>query len=219
MTDRAEILQAVLRHVPFDGWRKPMLEAAAADCGLQAAEIYRYFPGGIQDIVDFWLRDISQEMTDVVAASEETSVTKRIRLAVLTRFQIMTPDRETVRQTMIYFSFPGRQQQAGKALYHTVDAMWHAAGVYDTDFNFYTKRLLLSGVYSSSLLFWLTEEGADEAALADFVDRRLAGIMKIQKRRGRMEKRLGNLCKKLPSPLAMAVRARYGRPPLQTETG
>ena len=45
-----------------------------------------------------------------------------------------------------------------KLLYSTVDAMWRAAGDTSTDFNFYTKRAILSAVYSSTLMRWLAPQ-------------------------------------------------------------
>ena len=38
-----------------------------------------------------------------------------------------------------------------KNLYKSVDIMWYLAGDNSTDFNFYTKRLTLAGIYTSAL--------------------------------------------------------------------
>ena len=58
----------------------------------------------------------------------------------------------------------------------TVDAIWHAAGDRSTDFAWYTKRGVLTAVYSSTLLFWLRDGSEDDAATLAFLDRRMAGI-------------------------------------------
>src|SRR3546814_10685041 len=58
-------------------------------------------------------------------------------------------------------------------LYRTVDAIWYAAGDRATDYNFYTKRALLAGVYSSTLLFWLNDKSENFAATWAFLDRRI----------------------------------------------
>jgi ubiquinone biosynthesis protein COQ9 len=56
-------------------------------------------------------------------------------------------------------------------LYRTVDAIWYAAGDTSTDFNFYTKRATLAGVYSSTLLYWLNDRSEGSEATWSFLDR------------------------------------------------
>ena len=41
--------------------------------------------------------------------------------------------------------------------WRTADLMWVQAGDSSTDFNHYTKRLTLGGVYASTLLVWLDQ--------------------------------------------------------------
>ena len=50
-----------------------------------------------------------------------------------------------------------------KLMYRTVDAMWRAAGDTSTDFNFYTKRGILAGVYGSVLVRWFNDTSEDES--------------------------------------------------------
>jgi ubiquinone biosynthesis protein COQ9 len=50
-----------------------------------------------------------------------------------------------------------------------------------TDFNWYTKRATLSGVYGSTVLFWLGDDSPGHAATWEFLDRRIADVMQIEK--------------------------------------
>jgi ubiquinone biosynthesis protein COQ9 len=52
-------------------------------------------------------------------------------------------------------------------------------------------------VYSATLLFWLRDDSEDGAATAAFLDRRLAGVARIGKLRGRFEGRLAGLRERL----------------------
>ena len=65
--------------------------------------------------------------------------------------------------------------------WHSADAMWRLAGDTATDFNHYTKRLTLSGVYAATLLAWLDDDSEGWADTAAFLDRRLAGVMRFEK--------------------------------------
>ena len=77
----------------------------------------------------------------------------------------------------------------------TVDAIWHAAGDRSADFSWYTKRAILAAVYSATVLYWLRDTSEDDAATLAFLDRRLAGVGRIGRLRGRVEAALGRACR------------------------
>ena len=65
---------------------------------------------------------------------------------------------------------------------------WHSEGIQpapagdtSTDFNFYTKRATLAGVYSSTLLYWLNDRSPGAEQTWSFLDRRIDDVMKIEK--------------------------------------
>ena len=78
-----------------------------------------------------------------------------------TRLEILKPHKEAARRAAAFLSLPLNAALGAKLLYRTVDAMWRAAGDTSTDFNFYTKRAILAGVYASTLMRWFndTSEG------------------------------------------------------------
>jgi ubiquinone biosynthesis protein COQ9 len=52
-----KILEAALSHVAFDGWSRKVLDAAAADAGVDPAEARVLFPDGGDDLnrhLDEW---------------------------------------------------------------------------------------------------------------------------------------------------------------------
>jgi ubiquinone biosynthesis protein COQ9 len=69
---------------------------------------------------------------------------------------------------------------AAKLLYRTVDAMWRAAGDTATDFNFYTKRGILAGVYGATAVRWFTDTSEDEKATDDFLAARIENVMQFE---------------------------------------
>ena len=75
----------------------------------------------------------------------------------------------------------------------TVDKIWRAAGDRSTDFNFYTKRMLLGAVYTSTLLFWLDDSSYDNSATWKFLDRRINDVMKLQTLRSNLARRVQTL--------------------------
>ncbi len=59
------------------------------------------------------------------------------------------------------------------------DDVWHAAGDKSTDYNWYTKRGLLAGVYTATELYMLTDYSPGFADTWDVLDRRLKDVMTI----------------------------------------
>ena len=57
--------------------------------------------------------------------------------------------------------------------------MWRIAGDKSTDFSFYTRRISLAAVYTSTLLFWLNDNSENNVETEFFLDRRLKDISKI----------------------------------------
>ena len=77
--------------------------------------------------------------------------------------------------------------------WRSADLMWRIAGDTATDYNHYTKRLILSGVYGSTLLVWLDDQSEGWMETGAFLDRRLADVM-------RFEKWKANWTRQRPSP-------------------
>ena len=112
-------------------------------------------------------------------------VRARIAAAVRLRLELLEPHREAVRRGLAFFALPPNAAVGLKCLYRTVDAIWYAAGDRATDYNFYTKRLLLAGVYSSTLLFWLDDASEGREATWAFLERRIAEVLKVGGRLGK----------------------------------
>ena len=178
---RDQLLAAALAHVPFDGWTGRALRAGAADLGLDPALAANAFPGGPAELLEAFSAEIDRRMLAALEARDLGAMKHRQRIAtaVRARLELLAPQREAVRRGLSFLAVPRNAALGAKCLYRSVDAIWHAAGDTSTDYNFYTKRLLLAGVYSATLLFWLNDESKDFSETWAFLDRRLAEAIKI----------------------------------------
>jgi len=116
----------------------------------------------------------------------------RIKSAVRIRLERHAGEREAARRALALLSLPFNTPLALRLLYKTVDAMWYAAGDTSTDFNFYTKRATLAGVYSSTLLYWLADRSPGSEATWGFLDRRIDDVMKIEKLKSQVKSWTGS---------------------------
>ena len=181
-----QLIDAILNHIPFDGWSEASLKLAAADCGVSETELITVFPAGVADAIAAYGAYADEKMKAAFLARHEAElasmpVHRKIRTLILTRLEQAAPHKEVVRRTLTVLARPQHAKLAAKLLYDTVDVMWRTAGDTSTDYNFYTKRATLSAVYSATLLAFLSDNSADMAKTEAFLDRRLADIARIPK--------------------------------------
>ena len=188
---RDAVLAASLVHVPFDGWCWTALRRGALDAGLSAIDAERAFPGGGPDAIAHHNALADRGMLAAMAATDPTGlkIREKIALAVRSRIDGVVTDRDAVRRGLALLALPQHAPLAARLLYRTVDTIWHAVGDSATDWNFYSKRALLAGVYSATLLYWLTDESPDRQASWAFLDRRIANVMALP----RLTLRMGGL--------------------------
>jgi ubiquinone biosynthesis protein COQ9 len=203
------LLDAVLAHVPFDGWSERALAAAARDLGVDPALALNAFPGGPIDMISAFSARADVAMLEALVASDvgALKVRERIALAVRLRLEAVARHREAERRAVAFGALPQNAPRMLALAYRTVDLIWQAAGDQATDFNHYTKRALLLGVYAATLAHWLADESQDQAATWAFLDRRIADVLKIET----VKAAAGALAARLPSPIGVLARLRYGR--------
>lgn len=186
--ERDAAIEAVLPHVPFDGWTRTALRHAGPDADL-------LFPGGAADLVeafcDFADRRMEQEAAGLNLAGEKLPA--RVRVVIALRLSQIRPHREAMRRATALLALPMNVRLAARCTARTADAIWHAAGDRSTDFSWYTKRAILASIFGATILYWLRDGSEDDAATLAFLDRRLAGVGRIGRVRRRVEGMLGRL--------------------------
>jgi ubiquinone biosynthesis protein COQ9 len=207
---RRRLLNATLAHVPFDGWTGAAMMAGARDLGLSPAEAANAFPGGPVEMIEFMSLEADRRMLEALEREDLAAlkVRERVALGVRRRLELYARDREAIRRALAVLALPQNGPLALRLLYRTVDAIWYAAGDTATDFNFYTKRALLAGVYGSTLLAWLDDRSPDLEESWAFLDRRIADAMRLPQ----AAQRLAAPLRWLPNPVYLFRQAgRRGR--------
>jgi len=180
---RRKLALAVGENAAFDGWTSKAVDSTAAQIGIDPAQARLAFPKAPADMVDAYIQGVDAAMEahftpERVAAMK---VRDRIRSLVWFRLETMAPAREAIRTGLSILAMPQNLAMAAKAGWRSADLMWRIAGDTATDYNHYSKRLILSGVYGSTLLAWLDDQSEGWTETGAFLDRRLAGVMKFEK--------------------------------------
>ena len=170
-------------HAAFDGWSDEALAMAAETLGVPPARARLAFPGGQAEMIDAWFDSVDRAMVvafppDRIAAMK---VRARIRELVLFRLEAIRPHREALRRALAILALPGNVAAAARLAWRAADRIWRLAGDTATDFNHYSKRAILVGVYGSTSLVFLDDSSEDLVATRAFLDRRIDDVMRFEK--------------------------------------
>ncbi len=204
---RPEILAAVITHVPFDGWSDAAIKNAAKDLDLPPDFMRMAYAGGVSEMIEAHLANLDTELEKVLAKAklDKMKIRDRIKTAVLARLKLNEPDKELVRRTVGFLALPTNAPLSAKCLWRTCDLMWRMAGDTSTDYNHYTKRMILGGVYSTTLLTWLNDKSDDYQDTKAFLDRRIENVMEFEKFKFKAKEAIGDL----PDPFEILGKIRY----------
>ena len=184
------VLDAALERAAVEGFTDKLLLHAGKEAGLSASEIARLFPQGIPSLLEFYSAVVDAEMEKRIRNLDLASmpVRQRISTAVLTRLAILQPNKDAARRAAAHLSLPPNVPLAARLVYHSVDSMWRAVGDRSTDFNFYTKRGILAGVYTATLMRWFTDASPDEHETDAFLSARIENVLQYEKLKASMRR-------------------------------
>ena len=182
MSDTKEkLLDAALLHVPFDGWSPSVFEAAIKETGVAPGLARGLCPRGAVDLAAAYHKRGDRRMVERLEQADLDDMRFRDRIAAAVRFRLeAVEDKELVRRGMALFSLPQYAPDGARLLWDSADLIWTTLGDTSDDINWYTKRATLSGVYSSTVLYWLGDETEGHAATWEFLDRRIDDVMRFE---------------------------------------
>jgi len=186
---RIDLIKAMLTHVPFDGWTWEAMEQGAIDIGYEKKKtsserikIFKdLFKNGSIDFIDIFSEIIDLEVKENYNSIEEKPerVPEKIKKIIMIRLNLCQKYKEAVRSSISLSAIPVNAKISLNILYRTCNSIWRIVGDKSTDFSFYTRRISLAAVYTSTLLFWLNDKSNNNIETEFFLDRRLKDISKI----------------------------------------
>ena len=161
------------------GLNKNSLENISKRYGLNINEIELLFPEGNIDLIKFTLEQLNKELEEYCKKIDliRLPVHKRIKKVLLSKISLMDKNKFFYRSIFLNLLIPKKNFSLSSQLYNSVDQIWFIAGDSSTDFNFYTKRLILSGIYSRIILFFFNNNNQEE--LENILDESLKRVSKI----------------------------------------
>lgn len=170
-------------HAVFDGWSDKALAMAAAELGVPEGRARLCFPQGAVQMIDAWFDaiDIAMARAYPLERIAKLKIRERIRDLVLYRIEVINPHKEALRRALGILAQPQNAMTGARLAWRAADRMWRIAGDTATDFNHYSKRGILSALYTSTMLVYLDDASEDLVETRGFLDRRINDVMRFEK--------------------------------------
>lgn len=185
---RGALLEIALKRAPFEGWTRIMMSRAAVEAGVSRSEVAAAFPKGVSDLLEFWSDRLDESMAEAMSGPIFTGlkIREKVGFGVRTRLGAMRAHKEAARRAAATLALPLYATLAPRLIWRTADAIWRGLGDKSTDFNFYSKRAILSAVWASTFARWLGDDSAGETLTNEFLDRRIDNVMQFEKVKARL---------------------------------
>ncbi|KAM6354365.1 ubiquinone biosynthesis protein COQ9, mitochondrial isoform 3-T3 [Alca torda] len=181
------ILTAALEFVPEHGWTAEAIAEGAKSLGLSAAAAGMFHSDGSELILHFMsqcntkLSELLEQEQKLVqlGEAEKKPTDQFLRDAVQARLRMLIPYIEKWPQALSILLLPHNIPSSLNLLTSMIDDIWHYAGDQSTDFNWYTRRAVLTGIYNTTELVMMQDSSPDFEDTWRFLENRVADAMNM----------------------------------------
>jgi ubiquinone biosynthesis protein COQ9 len=179
---RLALAPVIAANAGFDGWGDDARDLAADGAGVDRDVARLAFPGGAVDMIEAWFAHVDAAMLAALPPERLATMKVREKITALVEARLAetAQDREALRRALAILALPQNVARGVKLGWHAADVIWRAAGDIATDYNHYTKRAILAGVYAATVTVFLDDQSDGYADTRAFLARRIDGILRFE---------------------------------------
>ena len=191
---RNQILQEAKLCVAIYGWNDNLFLNISNKSKFNYDEIKVLFPYGYKTILQMYLDEINNKMTanSVNLDLIRLKTHERIRELIILRLKILEKEKKLIQKTFLYLLLPHNYRLSSKNLFKVVDQIWFLSGDNSTDFNFYSKRIILGSIYTNTMIHFINNKNIEETII--ILNKQLKRVSQIPK----LKKRITNTVNLIP---------------------
>ena len=176
-----QVLQHAKPIIVKHGWNNELLKKISKSSKYNYEDIQLLFLNGYKDLLQLYLDEINIKMTLKSKSINflRLKVHERIRELIILRLKILSKEKNLISRTFNHLLLPQNYKLSIKNLYKTVDQIWFLAGDNSTDFNFYSKRIILGSIYLSTIKHFIKNDNLNETI--NLLDKKLKAVSNIPK--------------------------------------
>lgn len=180
LTNKQKILKSFLDICVLDGWNNDTLGQAIEESGFKIEDQHIIFPNAVHSLTDFFAAQGNEEFLKKSKKIDLSELRVRDKIKELVKLRLLIEeDNKNALRALITITKGRRIPVLVKNAYKISDLMWKFAGDSSTDFNFYTKRAILSKVFSRTLIHFISDQSKNNQESWDFLDLEIEKVMKI----------------------------------------
>ena len=201
----------MLEHVPDLGWTWDALYKAAKTGkktkNPNREELQTLFGNKISNIIDTFNDKLDEDMYVIFDTDNKNDIgtTDTVKALILSRLKASANYKSIIKTSLLFMAQPKNAYDAFNQVMKTSNKIWEIAGDTSRGGTFYSKRLILSGVYSSTLAHWLAKETRSVGESEYFLDRRLNDVKNF----GKLSKKSIDVFEKTKHELRSIITKKY----------
>ena len=179
---RQIFLQKVCDLAEISNWQESILEQVCIEMQLTADYYKIWFPRGVIDILNKLEQDYDVQMLQVLDSyAQPAGITDKVGLALQVRICQVSPSKLLAQSMSRYYLRPRAVAEGLEFAWRSVDLIWQYAGDDSLDYNYYTKRALLHGIYVASQLCYNRDNSTESNQTRRFIQSSLRQIVQVSK--------------------------------------
>ena len=157
---RLDILNILKKNIIIDGWNENLFKKNKVIKKYTKREIVSLFPEGYTSLLKFYLSNADNEMVQGCQKLNLAKITthEKVNAIILLKLKKNQRDKDLVKRTFFTLLLPHHSKLLTYSIQNTVNKIWYIAGDFSKDYNYYSKRLILASIYSTTVFYWLNNK-------------------------------------------------------------
>ena len=162
-----------IQEVPKFGWSRETLLHCAKKQKLSTPNLALMFPSFEYDVLKYLIAQNNSLVEKNYNSFNNTRLKTRDKIKTIMelKFDSNAYLKDALPEMLKFLLRPGNIFMSIKMLHQNSDFIWNLAGDKSNDFNYYSKRGLLSMVYLATLIYWLNDKSNKGIGTKNFISK------------------------------------------------
>ena len=168
-----------IQEVPKFGWSRETLLYCAKKQKLSTPNLALMFPSFEYDVLKYLIAQNNSLVEKNYNSFNNARLKTRDKIKTIMelKFDSNAYLKDALPEMLKFLLRPGNIFMSIKMLHQNSDFIWNLAGDKSNDFNYYSKRGLLSMVYLATLIYWLNDKSNKGIGTKNFISKSVDGIV------------------------------------------
>jgi ubiquinone biosynthesis protein COQ9 len=168
-----------IQEVPKFGWSRETLLHCAKKQKLSTPNLALMFPSFEYDVLKYLIAQNNSLVEKNYNSFNNSRLKTRDKIKTIMelKFDSNAYLKDALPEMLKFLLRPGNIFMSIKMLHKNSDFIWNLAGDKSNDFNYYSKRGLLSMVYLATLIYWLNDKSNKGIGTKNFISKSVDGIV------------------------------------------